>query len=265
MACRVSRLPREGVSGRQGADELRPPSRARRAAGSLEQGTRTRPWSRASPGSGGQRRARARRPVPRRSSRRPGSPRRCARPARGHPQSAEPPSAVADDVEHAHMQARGRHHAEWRHPLPRLLHLSPHELHRLVLPRPRRLLDGHLEASSSARISSAASRRTREARIDASSTASRPRSKPRNSRPVPAPTTAWSHVLAARRRRSVHRHLAPGAGVRQLRPADRRRGPQRRMWSPSAASVNSRMSSVRFTTARGRPQVAQRARHRKAR
>src|SRR5215218_6131826 len=92
--------------------------------------------------------------------------------------------------------------------------------------------------------------RAREARIDASSTAWRARFRPRNSRPVPPSTTTVS--TRARRalssiastRTSRHEHASSSTA-----PSTLAAGWVGGRGSPSAAWLNSRMSSVMFTTA----------------
>ena len=99
-------------------------------------------------------------------------------------------------------------------------------------------------------MSSASRKRTREARIEASSTAWHARLKPRNSRPLPPPTTtvltrargSLSSIASTR----TSRHEQASANTAPSMSAAGRVGG---CGSPSAAWLNSRMSSVRFTTA----------------
>src|SRR5919106_694998 len=99
-------------------------------------------------------------------------------------------------------------------------------------------------------MSSASRRRAREARIDASRTAWRARLRPRNSRPLPLPTTTVltrargspSSIASTR----TSRHEQASSSTAPSTPAAGRVGG---CGSPSAAWLNSRMSSVRLTTA----------------
>src|SRR5918997_1520338 len=106
-----------------------------------------------------------------------------------------------------------------------------------------------LRPAPRSRISAAPSRRAREARIEASRTAWRARLRPRNSRPVPLPTTTV--LTRARRSRSsmsstrTSRHEQASSSTAPSTPAAGRVGG---CGSPSAAWLNSRMSSVRLTT-----------------
>src|SRR5919106_2191775 len=99
-------------------------------------------------------------------------------------------------------------------------------------------------------MSAGSSKRARDARIDASRIAWRARLRPRNSRPVPLPTTSvltrarcsLSSIASTR----TSRHEQASSSTAPSTPAAGRVGG---CGSPSAAWLNNRMSSVKLTTA----------------
>ena len=162
-----------------------------------------------------------------------------------HAEPAEAARAGVADREHAQVQARGRLDADRsRLRPPRARTPSPRA-------RAGRPSCPRAPAAAPARRGSppASSRRAREARIDASSTAWHARLKPRNSRPAPPPTTtvltrARSPSSIASTRTSRHEHASS-----RIAPSTFAAGRVGGCGSPSAAWLNRRMSSVRFTTA----------------
>ena len=94
------------------------------------------------------------------------------RPAHRRPEPAEPAWSLPRGVEHAHVQARGRLDADRCHASPDAARMCART--QLIASRsrgPAVLSTRTVRRPSSARISSAGSRRTREARIEASRTA----------------------------------------------------------------------------------------------
>ena len=103
-------------------------------------------------------------------------------------------------------------------------------VHRRALARAGRLVDRDARRASSARISPAGSRRAREARIEASSTAAAARLEPMNSRPTPRATTrVVTRARGPRRLDRVDGDLAPRAGVGQHGAIDGGGRPGRRV------------------------------------
>ena len=130
------------------------------------------------------------------------------------------------------------------------MHVAPDVLHRLALARPAGLVHEHLQPAQLGADVLGRKQRAREARIDASRTAWHARLRPRNSRPVPPPTTTvmtrarFARSSIASTRTSRHEQASSSTA-----PSTLAAGWVGGCGSPSAAWLNSSMSSVTFTTA----------------
>ena len=194
-----------------------------------------RRMARARRGSARPRPVRARRPPRRRSARRRRSPPRS--PPGGRPPPRGPRTAARPRPRRRACPGAGAR-APRRGPSSSVadggVHVRQDVVHRRPLARAGRLVDQDGEALQlGADLVRGQPSRTREARIEASSTAWQARLKPMNSRPVPRPTT---RVVTSRTRPGrldrVDRDLAPGARVGEHGAVDGRRRARRRVRIP---------------------------------